>query len=348
MSNALNERETLNGEKQENNIITQAEFRTFQQETQQTLQAIQATLARLTTGNNQRREDERVCDDHRERIVPVREHHPNPRRQLAYEEELSDDEEYAERILRPNRQGYYNMGERGPQSFRMKMDLPSFNGQLQIEGFLDWLAVVERFFDYMEIPEDKKVKLVAYRLMGGASAWWEQLHITRMRQRKGMDCRQGNRAVQAYMEEFHRLSSRNNLMETDAQQIARFIGGLCLNIQDRVSMHTIYSLTKAINLATKVETQLDRTRATSVARAPAEYTHTTAQKGKFPLNPPPAMTNFTRGPSTSRAQVTTTGVVPPEAPRNPYARPTSDKCYRCGQQGHRSNQCPKRGAITSG
>jgi hypothetical protein len=55
----------------------------------------------------------------------------------------------------------------------MKMDLPNFNVQLQIEGFLDWLAVVERFFDYMEIPEDKKVKLVAYRLMGGASAWWE-------------------------------------------------------------------------------------------------------------------------------------------------------------------------------
>ena len=80
MSNALNERETLNGEKQENNIITQAEFRTFQQETQQTLQAIQATLARLTTGNNQQREEERVRDDHRERIIPAREHHPNPRR----------------------------------------------------------------------------------------------------------------------------------------------------------------------------------------------------------------------------------------------------------------------------
>ncbi|KAG6737261.1 hypothetical protein POTOM_058775 [Populus tomentosa] len=287
MSNALNERETLNGEKQENNIITPAEFRTFQQETQQTLQAIQATLARLTTGNNQRREDERVRDDHRERIVPVREHHPNPRRQLAYEEELSDDEEYAERILRPNRQGYYNMGERGPQSFHYEQIL---------------------FQQYQ-------------------------------------DCRQGNRAVQAYVEEFHRLSSRNNLMETDAQQVARFIGGLRLNIQDRVSMHTIYTLTEAINLATKAETQLDRTRATSVARAPTEYTHTTAQKGKFPLNPPPAMTNFTRGPSTRRAQVTTAGVVPPEAPRNPYARPTSDKCYRCGQQGHRSNQCPKRGAV---
>jgi hypothetical protein len=67
----------------------------------------------------------------------------------------------------------------------MKMDLPSFNGQLQIEGFLDWLVLVERFFDYMDIPEDKKVKLVAYRLLRGAFAWWEQLQITRLRQGKG-------------------------------------------------------------------------------------------------------------------------------------------------------------------
>jgi hypothetical protein len=40
-------------------------------------------------------------------------------------------------------------------------------------------------------------------------------------------------------------------LETDAQQVVRVIGGLRLNIQDWVSMHTIYSLTEAINLATK-------------------------------------------------------------------------------------------------
>ena len=67
------------------------------------------------------------------------------------------------------------------------------------------------------------------------------------------DCRQGSRTVQAYVEEFHRLSSHNNLLETNAQQVARSIRGLRLNIQDRVSMHTIYSLTEAINLATKAE-----------------------------------------------------------------------------------------------
>jgi hypothetical protein len=159
------------------------------------------------------------------------------------------------------------------------------------------------------------------------------------------DCRQGIRTIQAYVEEFHILSSRNNLLETNAQQVARFIRGLHINIQDRVSMHTIYSLTEAINLATKAEAQLDRTRATGISRSPIESMHAAAHKEKLPLNPPSPMTNFTKRPSSSRTQVATTRVVPPEAPRNPYSRPASDKCYRCGQLGHRSNQCRKRGVV---
>uniref|UniRef100_A0A6N2MPZ8 Retrotransposon gag domain-containing protein n=1 Tax=Salix viminalis TaxID=40686 RepID=A0A6N2MPZ8_SALVM len=319
MANLPNKQGVMNDRNHEDKVITQAEFRAFQRETQQALQAIQATLARLTTGNNQRREEERVHENYRERFNlarehnpaprrqlayeeehqqreeervhenyrerfhPAREHNPPPRRHLAYEEELSDDEEFAERILRPNRQGYHNMGGREPQAFRMKMDLPSFNGQLQIEGFLDWLAVVERFFDYMDIPEDKKVKLANGRSLGlvgtaladpneakkGYGSILDQDEAFATVQQY-QDCRQGSRTVQAYVEEFNRLSSRNNLSETDAQQVARFVGGLRLNVQDRVSMHTIYSLTEAINLATKAETQLERARSTGVVRPPFE------------------------------------------------------------------------------
>ncbi|KAB5533881.1 hypothetical protein DKX38_016967 [Salix brachista] len=37
-------------------------------------------------------------------------HQPVPHGQPDYEDELSDEEEYAENILKPNRQGYHNVG----------------------------------------------------------------------------------------------------------------------------------------------------------------------------------------------------------------------------------------------
>ncbi|KAG2664308.1 hypothetical protein I3760_16G076400 [Carya illinoinensis] len=58
-------------------------------------------------------------------------------------------------------------------NFRIKIDLPCFNGHLHVESFLDWMLEVENFFDYMQIPKAQQVKLVAYKLRGGASAWWE-------------------------------------------------------------------------------------------------------------------------------------------------------------------------------
>lgn len=52
----------------------------------------------------------------------------------------------------------------------MKIDLPTFSGHPQIEDFPDSVMEVERFFEYMSIPEECKVKLVGYKFKGGALA----------------------------------------------------------------------------------------------------------------------------------------------------------------------------------
>ena len=54
----------------------------------------------------------------------------------------------------------------------MKAEIPTFNGNVvDIEGCLDWLYEVEIFFEVMEVPKDRRVPLVAYKMKGGAGAW---------------------------------------------------------------------------------------------------------------------------------------------------------------------------------
>ena len=130
---------------------------------------------------------------------------------------------------------------------------------------------MEKFFDYMGTADDKQVCLVAYKLKGGAFAWWDHVQLNRNRERKlpirswrrmkrlmadqflppdyqqelfrqYQDCRQGTRTVNEYMKEFDKLANRNDLEETKDQWISRFVHGLRVSIRDQVSLQTIYTL----------------------------------------------------------------------------------------------------------
>ena len=91
-------------------------------------------------------------------------------------ESSSDDEPF----MRPrrHRRNQSNFGD-------IKVEVSEFEGRLDPDEFIEWLQTVERVFDYKEIPEDKKVKLVALRLRKYASLWWTNLCAKRVRKRKG-------------------------------------------------------------------------------------------------------------------------------------------------------------------
>ena len=44
-----------------------------------------------------------------------------------------------------------------------KIEFPEFSCSLNAEDFVDWINQVERIFEYHEIPDHKKVKLVAIK-----------------------------------------------------------------------------------------------------------------------------------------------------------------------------------------
>ncbi|VFQ90422.1 unnamed protein product [Cuscuta campestris] len=51
--------------------------------------------------------------------------------------------------------------ERGATDF--KVDIPTFEGKNGSDDFLEWLETVERVFDFKDVPEEKKVKIVALK-----------------------------------------------------------------------------------------------------------------------------------------------------------------------------------------
>jgi len=80
------------------------------------------------------------------------------------------------------------MGRLEPQfranSNDFKVQIPEFEGKLDSEEFLDWMHTVECVFEYKKVLGDKKVKLVALRLIKYASLWWTNLCAKRVRERK--------------------------------------------------------------------------------------------------------------------------------------------------------------------
>ena len=169
----------------------------------------------------------------------------------------------------------------------MQVNIKEFDGDMEPEAFLDWIDSIESYFDWKEVPTERKVKLVGAKLRGQASTWWK--HYQNDREVRGkrkirrwdkmkeklksqflprdyeqtlyqsvQNLRQHLKTVKEYTQEFHRLSLRSNLAKTESQRVSRYVNGLRLSIQDQVCLQRPYKVSDAYQLALKVETQLAR------------------------------------------------------------------------------------------
>ncbi|GAU31033.1 hypothetical protein TSUD_214690 [Trifolium subterraneum] len=208
------------------------------------------------------------------------------------------------------------------------------------EEFMDWQIDVDRFFDVMDIPENKQVKMVAIRLKSTAAVWWDRLVLQRHRQKKHpirtwrkmkrlmlerflpkdyeqilykmyIECVQGKRSVTEYTAEFLRFSERND-------------------------GRTVWTVAEASNLALKAEL---------LEKSPRSFSNFRRYSPQNNIDDKEKSATTKDSNPVSKADSSGSapqGKNPTQKQNNPYAKPTGDTCFRCGGKGHMSNVCPSR------
>jgi hypothetical protein len=62
---------------------------------------------------------------------------------------------------------------------REKIEVPMYEGNLEVEELLDWVRAMDKYFDYEDIEEENMVKHAVTRLKGHATLWWDELQADR-------------------------------------------------------------------------------------------------------------------------------------------------------------------------
>ena len=111
----------------------------------------------------------------------------------------------------------------------------------------------------------------------------------------------------------------------------------------------VFNVQEARNLAMKAELLIqEQTRSTNYRRYGGVDNKAPSDKGKAPLAVSNTLENANVGVGRGKGAAVEGGkgsTTVPTKNNNPYAKPFNAKCYRCGEVGHRSNECPKRKAV---
>ena len=71
-------------------------------------------------------------------------------------------------VLPLERQPTFHCTTNRDQNLNIKVDIQHFTGEEQPKEVLDWLNEAEKVFEFLNLPKNKKVKLMAIKLKGYA------------------------------------------------------------------------------------------------------------------------------------------------------------------------------------
>ena len=172
-------------------------------------------------------------------------------------------------------------------SNRPRVEVPMYEGNINVKELMDWINALNKYFDFEEIDDKKKVRYATTRLKGHATIWWDELQIHRGRRgnpkikswdkmlyiikiqimpkdyqltlvRQLQNLRQKGMIVKEYTEEFFKPSIRDGQTQGDIERVARYINGLRYEIQDEISLLNLKTVEVAYQAASRVKEKLLR------------------------------------------------------------------------------------------
>jgi hypothetical protein len=170
---------------------------------------------------------------------------------------------------------------------RAKIEVPMYEGSLDVEELLDWIRDLDKYFYYEEIDDENKVKHVVTRMKGHAALWWDELQADKRHKGKQKikswdrmvaklktkfipkdyqinlfrtlhNLRQKGLSVKEYNEEFYRLNIRVGHRESDEEKVNRYINGPRYEIQEEINMMIVIMVEDTYQVALKAEEKLAR------------------------------------------------------------------------------------------
>ena len=252
------------------------------------------------------------------------------------------------------------------RDFHVKVEIPDFEGRMHPDEFVDWLNTIERIFDYQDVPENQKVKVVAIKLKKYASLWWENLRKQRIREGRSKivtwekmkrelkrkylpdnyrqdiflklhNFRQKELSVEDYTAEFDHLMLKCDMVEQEEQTIARYLGGLRPEISNIVQLQPYWTYGDVCRLALKVENQQKTARSGNsrfLTREGFSNRGNTSNSKSIPTAKP-----------TTRTSSKNDGVYN-QKKQNNASNTNSRQCFKCQGYGHIASECPNRRIMT--
>ena len=52
------------------------------------------------------------------------------------------------------------------------MEVPNFEGRVDPTVFSDWIASMEKYFDWYDMVDNRRVRFAKMKLVGLAKVWW--------------------------------------------------------------------------------------------------------------------------------------------------------------------------------